>query len=887
MLKKLIIYLLVASFILTVPAAVSAEKEYNMNSVNLFDALGIINGQDYYGRMDKELSRGEFAIIAAGLLRGGEQKAKTQVFADVPTSHKAAEAVAVLKNSGLVSGTSDNRFEPDRAITYNEALSVVIKMLGYGEFIGVYGGYPAGCAATVNKFKLFAYSDLTNESTAGNILELLYEAAKEYTMEITSISDGYNQSEVSDDTLLSKYFDVYYTEGVLTSDGIVDIKSTDIPKRDEIVVDGVVYSSAVNYSDYLGREVICFYKEITDSKKAAVFVAPTDRNNVLVISSDQAYAFENMTLKYETEKGKNSKIKLTRQADIVYNYAVVTQFNENILLPENGVLKFIDNDNDGNYDVVLVTSYTSFLINSLSRFDDGVYLYSGAARTTPAVKVVADGENDTLISKNGKAINHTDIKKGMVASVAGIEENGCVVAKEIILSDTKLFGDITGYEDDGVVFRLLIDDEPYPVSSSFVEISRNIGMRTGTNLYLDFMGHITDIDEPDMTALDLALGYIIGVSYDDSKLNDSLKIKVLTEASKMVIYEANETVTIDGEKYKGKKNILAALSDEDGNVKPQLVTYKISEERKISYIDMAEPYTGEISDNYYDRLTVTTPMQNQYYQKEQFSFDGNITMDAATKVFVIPADIEGAEDSDFQVIKHSDVAGSLSYKVEGYSLNNDRITCDAVVMESSSQTMPAASVAMAITRISKTMNSDGDETYAVTLMGMKGEEKYVTTNCTVVENAYPQSTADKNTYKLGVGDIVRITTNKKNEIDNIILIYDYSEKTLRNGMQFAGSYFSLARTADASVYNIMGEYMQITDYDLSTLGEGEYLGYENLENQRLSKFVIVKYDRVRDNLVFEKGKAEDLVSYKNNSQEYSRIVIYTHNAVEKILFVLD
>ena len=156
-----------------------------------------------------------------------------------------------------------------------------------------------------------------------------------------------------------------------------------------------------------------------------------------------------------------------------------------------------------------------------------------------------------------------------------------------------------------------------------------------------------------------------------------------------------------------------------------------------------------------------------------------------------------------------------------------------------------------------------------------------------MENAYPQSTADKNTYKLGVGDIVRITTNKKNEIDNIILIYDYSEKTLRNGMQFAGSYFSLARTADASVYNIMGEYMQITDYDLSTLGEGEYLGYENLENQRLSKFVIVKYDRVRDNLVFEKGKAEDLVSYKNNSQEYSRIVIYTHNAVEKILFVLD
>lgn len=886
MLKKLIIYLLVASILFTIPVVYAgteetADKTY---TVYLFESLGIIdNAAEYVSRFDESMTRGEFAILAAGLYNGVGYTKGYQAFRDVSDTHSAAKAVNLLASNGIISGTSGNNFEPDRAIEYNEALSIVLKMLGYGDFIGYNGGYPTGCHAVVNKFKLFAYSDLTADSTVGNIFELLYETVKENVMEITSIGSGYNNSDINrEKTILGIYFDIYHTEGILTSDGFVNLKSTDLPDRNEIAIDGITYQTNGELYDFIGQNVICFYKETDNIKKTAVYVAPTEENNILTVDGDRAYEFSNMVFKYEKENGRADKIKLTNDVDAVYNYTVATKLSEDIILPKDGTVTFVDNDNNGDYDVVIIKSYVSFIVSAMSTHDDGVILYGATERNIPNVNITADGEKDTLIYKDGAKLTTADIKPGMVASVAGILENGELKAKEVILCNKTMYGDITGFEVDGNDIRLLIDDEVYNVTDSFMNIAKKAGYRYSVNFYLDFMGDIVDIAEADMTMLDLALGYIIDVNYDESGFDDVFQIKMLTEASKIVVYDVNETVKIDGITCKGTKEVFNNFDPT-----PQLVAYKISENRKINYIDTASVLDGEIKDDYYNRLTLTVPRTKSYYQKEQFSFDGDITMDANTRVFVIPENIESAQDIDFEVIKNTDVAGSLNYTVESYSLNNDKITADAVIMQASAQTMPTSSVAMAIKQISNVINADGEETYAVTLMGMKGEEKYLTVDHSIIDAAPAQSDADKKTYKLGVGDIVRVTTNKENEINKIMLVYDYSTGEIKNGMVFSGSYFSRSRAAKASVYNIQGEYMQITDYDLSTLGSGEYLDHTSLENQKLSKFTVVKYDTTRGKLDIVKGSAADLISYKNNDVDYSKIVIYTENALERVIFVLD
>lgn len=905
MIKKLIVYILVAAMILTVPVSFASTDEtfVNVNSVGFFEALGIIDDASYYNaKLDDRMTRAEFAVFVAGLFNTTAYKGSDKVyFKDVEENHLAKDAINLLAQRGIVSGSMDSVFEPDRNIEYSEALLMVLRLLGYDEFVKINGGYPYGCYITVQKHRLFKDADLTNEPTVRNILELLYAAAQENIMEITAIEDKYNTQEVNkEETILSKYFDIYFVEGNLTSDGMVDIKSTVIPERNEIMVDSVKYFSDKDYSEYLGQNVICFYKDVDNLQKRAVYVAPTLLNDVLVINSDDVYGFEDMVYEYKNNSGKTSKIRVNNKMDIIYNYEVVTQVKEDIMLPQNGILKFIDNDCDGTYEVIIIKSYVSFVVNTVNKIKDGVAIHAKDALDIAQINVIADEENDTLIyKKDGTKMECSDIARGQVASVVYVEDNGNLVAKEIIICEDTLYGDLTGYEQDVDSISFLIDDEMYKVTNSFESLAKNVGTRYSANFNLDFFGNIVDVIETDLSMLDLAVGYVIEGYLDTDRSDKTIQMKILTETGKIVTYDVNEKVTIDNTPY--NKDVTTAfkyLSKNTDQIAPQLIVYKISEDRKIKYIDTASDFTaneykngefaGEISANYYDRLTKTVPMTaNMYYQKEQYSFGGKVTMDNNTKIFVIPRDVAGAEENEFEVIRPSQVEGSLSYEVESYSINNDKITSDVVVMISSSQVMPSSSNAMAITRISKASNANGDETYAIKLIGIKGEQKYITVDESIVNEAPSQDVNDKKSYKLGVGDVVRILTNKNGEINKIALIYDYDTGEIKNGMNFAGTYFSNARSAKASVYRILGEYMQITDYDLSKLSDTQKLGYAKLENQRLSKFTVIVYDKVGGELTFKVGSASDLVAYSDNKNEYSQIVIYTHNAQERVLFVLD
>lgn len=894
MLKKFIIYILVAAMLFTVPTSFATEETVNENvySIGFFEALGVIdNASDYYAKLDERMTRADFAALVAGLFKNAAVSSSNEnIFKDVDASHPKSKEINLIAKMGIVTGSQDSVFEPDRNIEYNEALLMALRLIGYDKFVALYGGYPEGCHITVQKHRLFWDYYLTNEPTTRNILELLYAAVSENLMEITAIENGYDNVEVNkEETFLSKYFDIYYTEGNLTSDGIVDIKSTVVPERNQITIDSVKYLSDKNFSDCLGQNVICFYEDIGEGQKKAVYVAPTYLNNVVVMNSNDIYGFGDMTYEYKSESNKSAKIKVNDKMDIIRNFEVVTKINESTMLPQDGILKFIDNDGDRRYDVIIIKDYVSFVINSVNKTETGLAITPKEALNIGQINIILDGENDTLVLKSdGTKMDVEKIQRDMVASVVYTEENGQKIAKEVIICEDKLYGDLTGREDDVDSISFLIDDVPYKVTNSYEAIAKNSGTRYSANFYLDFFGNIVDIVETDMTMLDLAMGYVIEGYLDTERSDKTIQLRILTETGKIVLYDVNEKVTIDETPY-NKKAVEAFeyLSGGQSEIKPMMVVYKLSENRKINYIDTAEEYTGYIDSNYYNRLALTCPMAKKYYQKEQLSFDGKITMDNNTKIFVIPQSLVGAEDEEFEVIRPSEVDGSLSYEVESYSLNHEKITADAVVMKASSQVMPSTSVAMAITNISKTMNSKGDETYALKLMGMKGEQKYITVNESIVTSAPAQYEGDTKTYNLEVGDIVRILTNKNGEINKIALVYDYSEGELKNGFAFAGSYFSLARAAKANVYRILGEYMQITDYNLDTLGDNEKLTLDKLENQRLSKFTVVKYVKNGSDLKFEVGSSKDLIAYMDNPNDYSKIIIYTHNALERVLFILD
>ena len=105
----------------------------------MFDmkSLGIVNGVDVEGRLDSNITRGEFAQLVVNMM--GQQEVAMSLsmdkyFTEVSNSPYAG-AINLLYKQGIVSGTGDGTFAPDRNVRYTEACKMLVTALGYNVIV--------------------------------------------------------------------------------------------------------------------------------------------------------------------------------------------------------------------------------------------------------------------------------------------------------------------------------------------------------------------------------------------------------------------------------------------------------------------------------------------------------------------------------------------------------------------------------------------------------------------------------------------------------------------------------------------------------------------------------------------------------------------------------
>jgi len=76
------------------------------------------------------LQRGAALLLAAALWvpAAFAEETAPQSFVDVPAEHWAAADIAAVAGSGLMVGTGEGRFEPDREVTYAEFLTMLVRL---------------------------------------------------------------------------------------------------------------------------------------------------------------------------------------------------------------------------------------------------------------------------------------------------------------------------------------------------------------------------------------------------------------------------------------------------------------------------------------------------------------------------------------------------------------------------------------------------------------------------------------------------------------------------------------------------------------------------------------------------------------------------------------
>lgn len=143
--RSLAMALAVLFFLLILPVSAASgsftdisdpDTALNVEVLQMMDVVGGVS----YGRFEPNgsLTRAQFTKMAVMILGKGNQVANYQsftIFPDVKSSHWASGYVnlAVRGEQKIISGYANGTFGPDQKITYGQAVTILMRLLGYSD----------------------------------------------------------------------------------------------------------------------------------------------------------------------------------------------------------------------------------------------------------------------------------------------------------------------------------------------------------------------------------------------------------------------------------------------------------------------------------------------------------------------------------------------------------------------------------------------------------------------------------------------------------------------------------------------------------------------------------------------------------------------------------
>lgn len=134
------------------------------DSVEYISELGVMVG-DGGGNFnpDKPVTRAEMAAIICRTLEKTKSEAEympaylvAENFPDVPESHWANGYINKVSFLGIAGGYGNGRFGPSDHLTYEQAVTMIVRMLGMETKASEYGGYPDGYLAVADSMGLLS-----------------------------------------------------------------------------------------------------------------------------------------------------------------------------------------------------------------------------------------------------------------------------------------------------------------------------------------------------------------------------------------------------------------------------------------------------------------------------------------------------------------------------------------------------------------------------------------------------------------------------------------------------------------------------------------------------------------------------------------------------------
>jgi len=255
------------------------------DSIKTLTTIGLIKGyEDGSFRPNNNITRAEFAIIVVRAL-GMENKYSMEqsIPFDDLLGHYARFQVKTAYDLGIINGFEDGNFRPEENVTYEQAMKMVVCMLGYGENAMASGGYPDGYLTVGRQLGLTKGITTLNEApaTRGVIARLIDNSLTVKMQKLALSLTGVKKYEVTEETILKDVLKIERTKVMVTGvgdsvveEGDLKLKSyemrvTRVKDNKELILDfSNIYKDHNEPKAYLGHIIV--NDEIKDEAEDAL-----------------------------------------------------------------------------------------------------------------------------------------------------------------------------------------------------------------------------------------------------------------------------------------------------------------------------------------------------------------------------------------------------------------------------------------------------------------------------------------------------------------------------------------------------------------------------------------------------------------------------------------
>ena len=873
-LKRIIALVAVFAMVLTTVSFaatytdIPADSDY-YEAVETLSKLNIVEGYaDGEYKAEQNVTRAEMTALIARVLGIGET-AKNQMatsFTDVPASHWASGFVAWASSSNVVKGYGDGTFGPENNVLYEEAVTMIMRALGYEVVAAGKGGYPGGFIAAA--IQSGVTTDVKNAvqgtfANRGTIAQLLANAIDTPLVDqYTWNSDGTGEFIKYDGngyydykTLMSEYLNVVKIKGVVvdtpfTADSAYPYNIDDVEKVSIVVTDTFDTANATvqawaeaveveedvyeveptvfniagtDVADYVSRSVLAYVHENEDGEWDIITVVP-DSSRAAEISfsienlADPIAEGDEKVAYYKNGADKKTKVNLADSFVVIVDGVVGSTYTA--VDGVNGVITLVDNAKTAGYEVVLVNTVVTDVV------EDVTATKINFKNIISPIKY-NDDDMKVVIKKDGEIIEAADLVENDVVAVSGNEALKVIEVLTKTIEGTVAGTKASEESESGKAYK--IEGEYYNVAAG-VDSEDYAKLKNGYEgtFYLDKFGEIVYfVGNADLGKI----AYVLEVSSEeetDKWGKVDLEVKLLT-VDGVKTFKLADKVKIDGEEVLDINDYTAGDVDAVADLTGSVVRFATSNDKVNKFFTATE-------DNNFEKVT-DAPITKEWSAEDK-AF-GNKDIDANAVVFSI--DTEDVDDSFATTV--ADFIDEDEYTVLLWATADTDADADIVVTADLQLDIASKAEFAIIVDIEETENEDEEDIYELTIM-FNGEVETYKTTAKIYDEA-----------DIEIGDVVKVKVNADDVITNLV------DAGIANVVRYDEGYddvYTTGEIAEGEEYALAGYAYYMSGSKVHVEFGGEAPEVVKFDKARRI-YLVETTGRNKDGIKVSEGSAKDIL----------------------------